>query len=191
MKTGFEFHPRKTWEFIESRPFYNPDFFPQWNTAEEVYDQHIANDPEILQKYTDFDWSGSEDEHPQEEAVINKRENYNRLKHNESESFPSYFDIKYAQSSKIFEAHEVIGTTPDQLQKAEETYNSLIEKLNAGEEIDEGLFGGLALAGLGALAGPTIGKAICSVLGVDPKGNLGKLLTSRLVTAALGYELGK
>ena len=70
-------------------------------------------------------------------------------------------------------------------------YDNIVEKLNAGEEVDEGLIGGLALAGVGALAGPAIGKAICTVLGVDPKGNLGKLLTSRLVTAALGFELGK
>jgi len=108
-----------------------------------------------------------------------------------NESLPTYYDIKYAESSKIFEAEHIKGSTPDQLQEAERVYNELVEKLTAGEEIDEGLFGGLVGAGIGAIAGPTVGLAICKVLGVDPKGNLGKLLTSRLVTTAFGYELAK
>ncbi len=109
----------------------------------------------------------------------------------EKDLLPTYYDVKYAESSKIFEAEDVRGSTPDQLQKAEKAFKEIIIKLEAGEEIDEGLFGGLAGAGIGALAGPTIGRAICKVLGVNPKGNLGKLLTSRLVTTAFGYELGK
>ena len=108
-----------------------------------------------------------------------------------NESIPTYYDIKYAESSKIFEAEDVRGSTPEQLQEAEKAYKEIIKKIAAGEDIDEGLLGGLAGAGIGVLAGPTIGKAICKVLGVDPRGNLGKLLTSRLVTTAFGYELGK
>jgi hypothetical protein len=107
------------------------------------------------------------------------------------DTLPTYYDVKYAASSKIFEAEYIKGSSPDQLQEAERVYNELVEKLTAGEEIDEGLFGGLVGAGIGALAGPTVGLAICKVLGVDPRGNLGKLLTSRLVTTAFGYELGK
>jgi outer membrane lipoprotein SlyB len=109
----------------------------------------------------------------------------------EISSIPTYYDIKYAGSSQIFEAEDVRGSTPEQLQEAEKVYQQIIEKLEAGEDIDEGLLGGLAGAGLGALAGPAIGKALCSVLGVDPKGTLGKLLTSRLVTTAFGFELAK
>ena len=32
--------------------------------------------------------------------------------------------------------------------------------------------------------------SLCKVLGINPSGTLGNLLTSRLVLGALGYELG-
>jgi len=104
-------------------------------------------------------------------------------------SFPTYYDLK--NSSKIFEAEEIRGFTPKQIAEAERTYNVIVEKLQKGEEIDEGLFTGLLGAGVGTLAGPAIGRAICKVLGIEESGSLGKLLTSRLVTAALGYALAK
>ena len=66
-----------------------------------------------------------------------------------------------------------------------------MDKLNKGEEIDEGFLGALAGGAVGALAGPSIGRAICRALGIDENGNLGKLLTSRLVTTAIGIALGK
>jgi len=191
MKTGFEFHPRKVWEFIESRPFFNPEFYPQWNTAKEVYERNIENDPDVLKKYTDFEWSGSNEPHHHELEVMEKRKNYSRLAQKESTELPTYYEMEYLNSSRIFEAEEVRGTTPEQLQEAERAYDLIIEKLNNGEEIDEGLLGGLAGGAVGALAGPLIGRAICRVLGIDEKGNLGRLLTSRLVTTALGYAVGK
>lgn len=122
---------------------------------------------------------------------MKKGEIRSRLHDSEPEEFPTYYDLKYANTSRIFEAEEVRGHTPDQVQKAEEMYEELIRRLETGEEVDEGLLGGLAGAGIGALAGPAIGKAMCKVLGVDEKGSLGRLLTSRLVTTALGYAIGK
>jgi hypothetical protein len=107
------------------------------------------------------------------------------------QNLPTYLDIKNAEGSKIFEAADVMGSTPDQIKEAERVYEEIIKKLEAGEDIDEGLLSGLAGGAIGALAGPTVGKAICKVLGIDPKGTLGKLLTSRLVSTALGYALGK
>jgi hypothetical protein len=107
------------------------------------------------------------------------------------EKFPTYNDLKNMNSSKIFESEDIKGFTPEQVEEAERTYNLLIEKLNKGEEIDEGIFTGLLGAGVGALAGPAIGKAICKVLGIEENGTLGKLLTSRLVTGAIGYALAK
>jgi len=119
-------------------------------------------------------------------------ENHSRpVFQNEAEEIPTYLDFKYALSSKIFEAEEVRGSTPEQLQAAEETYNKIVESLQKGEDIDEGLLGAIAGGAIGALAGPTIGRAICKVLGIDPEGTLGRLLTSRLVSAALGYAIGK
>ena len=106
-------------------------------------------------------------------------------------SIPTYLDIKNAESSKIFEAEEIRGATPEQLVEAEKAYEEIVRRLETGEEIDEGLLGGLAGGAVGALAGPAVGRAICKVLGIDPKGNLGRLLTSRLVTTALGYAIGK
>ena len=105
--------------------------------------------------------------------------------------FPTYLDLKYAKGSKIFEAEQIKGMSPEQIQEAEKAYNLLVEKLQNGEEIDEGIFGAIIGGGLGMLAGPAIGKAICSVLGIKEDGPLGKLFTSRLVTTAMGVALGK
>lgn len=106
---------------------------------------------------------------------------------------PTYLDLKYSLTSNIFESEEIIRTkaTPDQIYEAEKLYNKIIEKLKNGEELEEGFFGGLLGGTIGALAGPAIGRAICKVLGIDEKGHLGKLLTSRLVTTAMGIALGK
>ena len=110
-----------------------------------------------------------------------------------NEQFPTYYDLKYANSSKIFEAEEILksGVTPDQLNEAEQTYYKIVEALESGQEIDEGFFKSLIGGTIGALAGPAIGRALCKVLGIDEKGTLGKLLTSRLVTASMGIALGK
>ena len=104
---------------------------------------------------------------------------------------PTYYDLKFAESSKIFEAEEIQGMDPQQIQEAEKAYAIMVEKLERGEEIDEGFLSALAGGAVGALIGPAIGKAICRVLGIDQKGALGKLMTSRLVTTALGIALGK
>jgi hypothetical protein len=105
----------------------------------------------------------------------------------------TYFDIKYANSSKIFESEEIIRTqaTPAEIHEAEQLYYDAVDRLEKGEELDEGFFGGLIGGTLGALAGPAIGRALCKVLGIDEKGHFGKLLTSRLVTTAMGIALGK
>ena len=104
---------------------------------------------------------------------------------------PTYYELKYNSTSKIFEAEQIKGLSPNEINEAEKIYKQLIEKLEKGEDIDEGLLGALTGGVVGALVGPTIGKAICRVLGIDEKGHLGKLLTSRLVTTALGIALGK
>ena len=106
---------------------------------------------------------------------------------------PTLLELEYANSSKIFEAELILehNVTPDQLNEAEQLYHQVVDKLEAGEEIDEGFWGALAGGAVGALAGPAIGKALCKVLGIDPKGTLGKLFTSRLVTSAMGIALGK
>ena len=103
----------------------------------------------------------------------------------------TYYDLQYASTSKIFEAEQVKGLTPDQIQEGEKMYNLLVEKLEKGETIDEGILGAIVGGVAGVLIGPAIGKAICKVLGIEENGAMGKLLTSRLVTTALGITLGK
>jgi uncharacterized protein YcfJ len=106
-------------------------------------------------------------------------------------SIPTYYDFKYANTSKIFESELIKDMTPDQIMESEKLYNTLVEKLQNGEQIDEGLFGALVGGSVGALVGPAIGNAICNVLGISKDGPLGKLLTSRLVSTAMGVALGK
>ena len=107
------------------------------------------------------------------------------------DNIPTYFDIKLSNSSKIFESEEIIGLSPEEIQKGEELYTKLLESLKKGEQIDEGLFTAILGGTVGAIAGPAIGKALCKVLGINEEGILGKLLTSRLVTTAIGISLGK
>ena len=105
----------------------------------------------------------------------------------------TFYDIKYESGSKIFEAEKIDGfekLTPDQIQEGEKFYHLLVEKLQKGEEIDEGLLRAVAGGAIGLLAGPAIGKAICKALSIDEKGVLGTLLCSRLVTTSLGIALG-
>ena len=73
-------------------------------------------------------------------------------------------------------------------------YDDVIKMLTEAKEnnqpIDEGLFkaifGGLA----GATAGPAIMRGVCRVLGIDERGSIGSLMTSRMVLTALGAYLG-
>ena len=100
-------------------------------------------------------------------------------------------NLKYQKTSKIFESQEIKDLTSEEILEGEKLYHDILEKLEKGEPIDEGIFGALIGGTAGFLAGPAIGRAICSCLGIDQKGTLGKLLTSKLVTTALGIALGK
>ena len=106
-----------------------------------------------------------------------------------TENFPTYNDLK--KTSMIFESEQIKGLTTEQIREGEKTYALLLEKLEKGENIEEGFFGAVIGGAAGALIGPAIGKAICKALGIDQEGTLGKLLTSRLVTTAIGIALGR
>lgn len=103
----------------------------------------------------------------------------------------TYYDIKYASTSKIFEAEEIKDLTPDQIQEAEKFYYMIVEKLEKKEPIDEGLLTGLLGAGVSALVAPTIMKSIAKALGIQEGSPLFNLLTSKLVLASIGYTLAK
>lgn len=107
------------------------------------------------------------------------------------EKIPTYNELKYSAKSKIFESDQVEGLTQEEINEAEQAYETILCKVQNGEEIEEGFLSGLVGGAAGALVGPAIGRAICRALGIDEKGTLGKLLTSRLVTTAIGIALGK
>ena len=73
-------------------------------------------------------------------------------------------------------------------------YEEIIQKLNEAKEnntpIEEGLFGAIGGVILGTSIGPKLGAAICKSLGVDPKGQFGSLLTSKLVLGAICGAMG-
>jgi hypothetical protein len=104
---------------------------------------------------------------------------------------PTYYDLKFKTASKIFESEEVHGLSQEEINEAEKAFHTILDKIEKGEELDEGFLSGLVGGAAGALVGPAIGRAICKALGIDEKGTLGKLLTSRLVTGAIGISLGK
>lgn len=55
MASGSEFNINKVWDFIESKPFYNKDYYPMFSTAKEIYDKW---DKKELEMYTNFQWNG-------------------------------------------------------------------------------------------------------------------------------------
>ena len=75
-----------------------------------------------------------------------------------------------------------------------QAYDDVIAKLTEAKEngtpLEEGLFGAITGGIIGATFGPAVMKAICKILGIDEKGQFGSLLTSRLVTTALGAAMG-
>ena len=95
-----------------------------------------------------------------------------------------------------------MNTLEDFIKNAEEdvkiteelSYDDVIQKLQEAKEndvpIEEGIIGAIVGGLTGATFGPKIGQAICRVLGIDPKGSLGNLITSRLITTAIGTQIG-
>ena len=73
-------------------------------------------------------------------------------------------------------------------------YDDVIQKLQEAKEnnvaIEEGIFGAIFGGIAGAAAGPAVMKAIAKVLGIDEKGSLYALMTSKLTITALGAYMG-
>jgi len=86
-----------------------------------------------------------------------------------------------------------LASTSTQLTE-ELTYDKIIEKLVEARDnnvpIDEGLFGSIFGGIVGATAGPAIMKAVCKALGIDERGALGTLMTSKLILSSMGITLG-
>ena len=93
-------------------------------------------------------------------------------------------------NENIFEGIDVSFLTESELQEAVTVYTKLNESFEKGgieeleKEIQEGLLGTIA----GFIMGPAIGKVVANALGIE-KGILYDMLTSRLVSAALGNAI--
>ena len=98
----------------------------------------------------------------------------------------------------LFEGIDLTGYTPKELMNSKKLYNYIVESAEIAKKenlplkdvLDEGIFGSLVGIAAGATIGPAIMKAVCKVLGIDEKGVLGNLMTSRVVLAAMGSQLG-
>lgn len=106
--------------------------------------------------------------------------------------------IQLANSNELFEGVDTSNLTPQEMVNAKKLYNYIVESAYIAKEqgktidevMDEGLFSGLLGATVGATVGQSIMKAVVKILGIDPNGALGKLLTSQLILSALGAEVG-
>ena len=100
--------------------------------------------------------------------------------------------------NNLFEGIDLSQYTPKQIIDSKKVYDYIIESneiakqqnSSLGNIIDEGLFSTIIGGAVGATVGQSIMKAICKCLGIDEKGTLGNLLTSRLVLTAMGAQLG-
>lgn len=91
-------------------------------------------------------------------------------------------------------AQEEIIVTPVVNEDLDAQYNQIIESLQTAKEnkqpIDEGIIGALVGGVAGATLIPKVMNAVCAALGIDPHGQLGSLMTSRLIMSAVGAKVG-
>lgn len=92
----------------------------------------------------------------------------------------------------IFESYEVEHLNEQELAEAERIYMALSEhvKEKGIENVEEGLLGSIIGGVAGFIIGPAVGKVVANALGIE-RGILYDMLTSRLVSAALGSTLAK
>lgn len=100
--------------------------------------------------------------------------------------------------NQLFEGVDINKLTQKEVINTKRLYDYIIESAQIAKEenkplddvIDEGILTGI----IGAVAGATIGKTImtslCNILGIQEKGILGDLLTSKMVLGAIGAKLG-
>ena len=86
--------------------------------------------------------------------------------------------------------NEYLEKPINESQVYDDIIKSLQESKEQGKPIEEGLFTGLFAGAAAFTVGPTIMKAVANVLGIDLKGPLGSLMTSRLILTAVGAKLG-
>lgn len=101
-------------------------------------------------------------------------------------------------SNELFEGLDLSKVSVKEIQNSKKLFNYIVESAAIATEegkslddiMDEGLFTALLGGVAGSTIGPAIMKAICKILGISEQGLLGRTLTSSVVLAALGVELG-
>ena len=96
--------------------------------------------------------------------------------------------------NNLFEGINLSEYTPKEIINSKKVYDYIVEAYDIAKQenkelddiIDEGLFSTIIGGAVGATVGQSIMKAICKCLGIDEKGTLGSLLTSKLVLTAMG-----
>jgi hypothetical protein len=87
-----------------------------------------------------------------------------------------------------------IATQDVIVEDLDKQYDSIIEALqnakNNQQPIEEGILGAIGGAIAGATILPKIMGALCDALGIDKRGQLGSLLTSRLIMTIVGGKVG-
>ena len=101
-------------------------------------------------------------------------------------------------TNELFEGVDLTNVSAKEIQTSKKLFNYIVESAaiatEEGKSLDDVMDEGLFTALLGGVAGSTIGpaimKAICKVLGIDEKGALGSLMTSKVILSAMGSQLG-
>lgn len=100
--------------------------------------------------------------------------------------------------NQLYEGLDLSQYSQKDLLAGQRLYNYITESAEIAKKegilledvLDEGIFGAIVGGAAGATIGVSLTKAICKVLGIKEDGPLGKLMTSRLIMAALGAEIG-
>ena len=102
------------------------------------------------------------------------------------------------KSQSLYEGIDLTNYTPKEIMNSKKVYDYICEAYDISQKenipmeelLDEGIFSAIIGGAVSSTIGVSIMKAICKCLGIDEKGTLGNLLTSRLVLTAMGTQLG-
>ena len=86
--------------------------------------------------------------------------------------------------------NEYLEKPINESQVYDDIIKSLQESKEQGKPIEEGLFTGLFAGAAAYTIGPSVMRAVCDTLGINVKGPLGSLMTSKLILADMATKLG-
>lgn len=98
----------------------------------------------------------------------------------------------------LYEGLDLTNYSPKEIMNSKKVYDYICEAYEISQKenipmdelLDEGIFSAILGSAVSSTIGVSIMKAVCKCLGIDEKGTLGNLLTSRMVLGAMGAQLG-